>query len=331
MNHRPPRSIPFGLDPAVFGTLCGVVAAGFYTLANIGLRKLAVPNDPDWATWVAAVKAVPAAILAWIAIAHLHRQGRPSLPPARMFLPLVLTGLLMQFGGNVLLQWSLSLGGLALAVPLTLGTLIASGAVLGRIILGEPITPRSAVAMCLLIAAIAVLSLGAESATRATLADAPFALIAGSVLAACAAGVSYSAGGVMIRRTMNRDVSLPGTLVWISMTGVIALGLTSYLRLGPARLAATTGEELFWMLVAGVANAIAFFAVGKALHLISVVRVNAINSSQAALCSLAGVLLFGEPLTVWLGLGVLLTVVGLMLMERGRRDFANRNADLLRD
>ena len=49
---------------------------------------------------------------------------------------------------------------------------------------------------------------------------------------------------------------------------------------------------------------------------LSVVRVNLINASQAAMCAAGGVLFFDEALTVWLVLGTLLTMGGLMLMER---------------
>jgi BirA family biotin operon repressor/biotin-[acetyl-CoA-carboxylase] ligase len=70
------------------------------------------------------------------------------------------------------------------------------------------------------------------------------------------------------------------------------------------------------MLLAGLLNAIAFFACGAALMRLSVVRVNLINASQAALCAAGGVLFFQEALTAWMVLGTLLTMGGLMLMER---------------
>jgi drug/metabolite transporter (DMT)-like permease len=83
------------------------------------------------------------------------------------------------------------------------------------------------------------------------------------------------------------------------------------------------------MLVAGTCNAIAFFACTKALQLVSVVRVNAINSAQAALCSLAGVLMFGEPQTWTLTVGVLLTMLGIGLMEyRPRSAVIEHTADV---
>ena len=70
------------------------------------------------------------------------------------------------------------------------------------------------------------------------------------------------------------------------------------------------------MLGAGVFNAIAFLAVTKAFQLISVVYVNSLNASQAAMAAIAGVILFSEPMSLPLAVGVALTIAGLMLIRQ---------------
>ncbi len=308
----------FRSDAVLLGTLFGVISALAYTGTNLTLRRMANTHSLDWAIWVSCWKGVPAAAVAWILVAYRAKRGLPALPPATLVLPLVATGLFMQFIGNVSFQWALSLGGLALTVPLTFATLIGSGAVLGRIVLGEPITPRSLAAIGVLVVSIAVLSLGADDATGAMLAESSWLMVAGAILAASLAGLGYGTCGVVIRRTTTgrHNVSLSGTLVLLSTTGVVGLGLASWFRLGPDRILQTTGPELANMLAAGCLNAIAFFACGAALMRLSVVRVNLINASQAAMCAAGGVAFFDEALTVWLVLGTLLTMGGLMLMER---------------
>ena len=72
------------------------------------------------------------------------------------------------------------------------------------------------------------------------------------------------------------------------------------------------------MILAGLANALAFFALAKSLQLIEVVHVNALNASQVAMAAVAGVVLFNESLTTPLVVGVLLTGFGLLLMRRAR-------------
>ena len=154
-------------DPVTRGTLLGVISAMAYTAANLELRQVARPGEMDWAIWVSAWKAVPATALAVGLIFWRHARGLSAWTPRRLVLPLIGTGLVMQLAGNAAFQWALSLGGLALTVPLIFATLIAVGAWLGRMLLGEAVSRRSAVAMAILLLAIGVLSSGAGDATSA--------------------------------------------------------------------------------------------------------------------------------------------------------------------
>ena len=74
------------------------------------------------------------------------------------------------------------------------------------------------------------------------------------------------------------------------------------------------------MMLAGACNAVAFVALTRCLQLTSVVYANLLNAGQAALAALAGVLIFREPASTGLVGGVLLTVVGLTILTRGKRD-----------
>jgi drug/metabolite transporter (DMT)-like permease len=56
----------------------------------------------------------------------------------------------------------------------------------------------------------------------------------------------------------------------------------------------------------------------KSLQLTSVVYVNALNATQAALAALAGVLIFQEAFSPRLLQGVLLTILGLAILTRSR-------------
>jgi drug/metabolite transporter (DMT)-like permease len=73
------------------------------------------------------------------------------------------------------------------------------------------------------------------------------------------------------------------------------------------------------MLLAGLCNAAAFLTLTLALQLAGLVYVNALNASQTAMAAVAGVVVFGEAVTPWLVLGVLLTAGGFLLMRGGRR------------
>jgi BirA family biotin operon repressor/biotin-[acetyl-CoA-carboxylase] ligase len=317
-------SQPFGRDPVLLGTTFGIVSALGYTGTNMALRAVADRPDLDWAAWVSCLKALPAAAVAWLLVGWHVAAGRPGLPPRRLVIPLVATGLAMQFGGNLAFQWSLSVAGLALTVPLCFATLILSGALLGRMYLAEGVTPRSAAAMGLLLAAIVLLSAGAEDAAQAsgsTEAPVQWTRITLAVVAAAASGVAYGASGVVIRRMVTQRLSLAATLVLLSTAGFVALGAMCLIRMGPRALLATPPGDFGLMLLAGSLNAAAFFAVSAALKYLAVVHVNLLNASQTAMCAAAGVLMFGETLTGWLVAGIGLTIAGLMLLDRKRPAF----------
>jgi drug/metabolite transporter (DMT)-like permease len=163
-----PTTVPLqrnsGHRVLVWGTILGVVSAVGYTATNIFLRSVA-HCDP---MWVSFVKAGPTALFLapWIVL-----QGGRGFPKGASLALLILTALLGQLGGNVLFQWSLGVLGISLTVPICMGCIILAGAILGRAVLNEPITPRMLLSMGVLIAAIWLLSrdVGGGMVTGATL------------------------------------------------------------------------------------------------------------------------------------------------------------------
>ncbi|MHC4879597.1 MAG: DMT family transporter [Planctomycetota bacterium] len=301
------------------GIILGLISAVGYSGANLALRDVAKPNDLGWAIWVTANKAWPAAIVGWTLVGLRASRGLPALPPKSALMPLILMGLLMQYGGNLAFQYSLSVSGLAIAVPLCFSTLIATGAWLGRVMLGDPLTPRTLASVGILLVAIVFLTDGAEHATAALHGEASASVIALGVITACLAGCSYGSSGVMIRRYVTGNLSVPTTLVVLSTTGVLVMGTHSLFSPGVDRMAATTAAEWTSIIAAGLLNAIAFFAVAEALKRMPVTFVNVLNTSQNAMCAAAGVLLFAEPLTTPLLLGCSLTMIGLLIVDSGRK------------
>ena len=314
---------------AGLGIAFGILAAICYTGTNIALRGVTRDGELAWAMWVTCWKVLPGALVAWGIIGVRIASGRRALPPRRMILLLLAAGLFTQSGGNLCFQKSLGMCGLALAVPTVFATLILAGAVLGRIVLGEHVTPRSVGAMGLLLLAIALLSLGA-SAAGASLPPGPPGTpqtlwVLGGIGLAAVAGTFFGVLGVVIRRMARHAVSLPATLALIGTTGALGLGIPAIVQLGPRVLEATAGETAL-MVTAGVMNGAAFFAMAGSLRRIPVMQVNLINASQAALCAMGGVLLYGEALSWGLAGGTALTIAGLTLLDRPKPVAANQLA-----
>ena len=298
----------------LFGLICGLTAAIAYTLANMALRQSSRAGDFDWSIWVTAHKALPATILTWSLVTRNWWQNKTALPKPRAILSLIGAGLIMQCMGNLSFQYALSLIGLAMSVPIAFALILFSGAVFSRIFLGEPITLRSLLALLVLIIAVCLLSFGAGDASRSILKDATSQEILRGVVMAMMAGTAYGICGVFIRRHV-KDLPVSATLVWISTSGLVCMGIASVVRIPWEILAATTPRESAIMLLAGGFNAGAFYCIGQAFRYLSVNQVNMVNTTQIAMATVAGLAFFAEPFTVWLGIGVVLTIIGLYLMD----------------
>jgi len=304
------------IDPHVLGTFFGLFSAFVYTCANAFLRAVDA-CDP---VWVSAVKAVPTAVLMMPVLAALALRGQRLVPSLPMLAAVAAGGLVGQLCGNISFQWALTQVGVALTVPLSLGGMIVGSAILGRVFLYEPVTPKAALALGLLLAAICVLSLGADDAGRAVArAPQPAWQLAAGVAAACMSGVAYAVLNVILRYCITRGFPLPTTLLTVSVIGLIALTAISWMRIGQSGMWATTRSDLALMLGAGLCNTVAFVCLTKSLQLTSVVYVNALNATQATLAALAGVLIFQEALSAYLALGVGLTIAGLMVLAWAHR------------
>lgn len=292
-----------------------MLSALFYTATNIFLRQVAETRDP---AWVGCVKSLPVVIVATIVLSRRHWRGANVFPTWRVLRLLVGTGLVVQIVGNVLNQWALGQVGMTVTVPLTLGAIIVSGVLMGRIFLREPITTRALVSLSVLIASIVVLSVGTERAEVGTTtlgATRTQSSVALGVLAACVSGLAYATSHVTIRRVSGGATPMAAALGVIAFTGTVTLGLITLTVVGIDEIRATTLRDLTSMVLAGVFNAAAFFTLGKSLQVLSMAYVNAFNASQTAMSAVAGVLVFGEPFTATLAAGVALTIVGLMCMR----------------
>ncbi|QDU79105.1 EamA-like transporter family protein [Polystyrenella longa] len=305
---------------APLGIALGFLSAICYSIANSMLNNLADTSDFDWAVWVTCIKAVPATILSWVVLAHRRFKGLSALPPKELFWPMIGFGLIMQFGGNVCFQYSLSYGGLALSVPLCFASIILSSAWLSWFWLKETLQMRTVVSIVLLLTAVVLLGMATQEATAANtyLDQSSIWTTIIAIGAATVAGISYGTSGVAIRHCLKKQVSLAGTLVWLSTVGVVALGIYCVLRMETAEMLAATPSEWRMMAYAGIFNAIAFFAIGAAMKYITVVQANLVNTSQIAMCGMIAVFLFGEPMTFWLCCGTLLTMIALFILRPPR-------------
>jgi drug/metabolite transporter (DMT)-like permease len=304
-------------DPVLFAMLLGLTASLVYTASNSCLRAC-TDLDPLFVAWAKALPLV-AIYLPWWGLRV--RLGKDRVPSWRAIGILVIAGVVGQLGGNVLFQWSLGVVGLALSVAVCLASMTVSAAVLGKFFLGEGVSPRTRIALVVIVTAVGVLFLGARAAPMASgNATAgqelrPWFWAAAGTGAAFASGVAYTVLGTLIRKGVTGETSVIGTLWVTGLTGAIVLGIGASLRVSPVEVASIEPSKWLWLLLAGLFNAVAFFALIRSLQLAPVVIVNAVNASQSASAAVAGVLLFAEPLTPFLFVGIGLTAVGFLMLR----------------
>ena len=297
----------------MMGFALGLSAAVLYTMANIALRHC-VSVDPFL---VSAVKAAPTVLLLGPFLLWMLMNGEPIATSGRLVPRFVVASIIGQFVGNAAFQIALGTIGLAASVPITLGVLIIGGAVMGRLLLKEPVRPRTVVAMVTLIFAVIILSHPSASETPGKSVTS-FPLWVGALFAA-ASGAAYALFGAVMRQALTGGVSVPATMFISGVVGTVSLWSVTLLRLGTDPIAAVEVSQWTMMTAAGLLNFGAFIALTVSLKALPVVAVNLINASQVALAAIAGVLLFSEPVTWPLSLGIILTFVGLIVLANRRR------------
>ncbi len=298
---RPPLGI-------VAASVFGGIAAIMYTAANVALRYC-ISVDPFL---VSAVKAAPTVVFLGPFIGWMWYRRQTIATSTRMVPRFIVASLVGQLVGNAAFQISLGVIGLAVSVPITLGVLIIGSAVLGRIWLHEPVRPRTIAAMVTLITAVIVLSLPGATLPP-TQSSTPLPIWMGALCAA-ASGAAYAVFGVVMRQTLTGGLSAPATMLISGATGTVSLWSITMIRMGWDPLTMIAAEQWGMMVSAGVCNFTAFVALSLSLKSLPVVAVNLINASQVALAAVAGVLLFAEPVTAPLVIGILLTMVGLAIL-----------------
>lgn len=300
---------PLGI---VAAAICGGIAAVVYTLANIALRQC-VGIDP---MLVSAVKAAPTVVMLGPWLAWMLLTQRTVATSYKMAPQFAVAAFFGQLVGNGAFQIALGIIGLAATVPITLGMLIVGGAVLGRVLLREAVDTRKIAAMITLISAVIILSLPGAKMPASTL---PVWI---GALCAAASGAAYAFFGVAMRRALTGGMSAPATMFISGCVGSITLWTITFARLGLVDLAELGIEQWAMMIAAGVFNFTAFAALSLSLKTLPVVAVNLINASQVAMAAVAGVMLFAEPVTATLVIGISLTFAGLMILASRRQRVA---------
>ena len=325
------------------GVLLGLAAATTYSIANLALRGLAkTDGGVGWSMWVAGTKAFPTFVVAVILISIGHWKGQKSKATWSVVWPIAVAAFFNQLGGNLAFQLSLVEIGLTISVPICFASIICSGAVVGRVVLGDPVSVRTGISMSLMVASIVFLSTAAKHRsiempstmdsvavesdnvhstntnshdTMMNAAQHDWGTAVGVALAVIS-GLAYGITGVYIRKAVRSQLPVSTTLFLFSAAGFLVLCPLSLMFLPLSTIASTTFEDWATIAAAGIFNAIGFFAITHAMRHLTISRTNVINASQNALCAIGAMFVFGESLSGFGFVGIGLTIAGLLTLDR---------------
>ena len=296
--------------------LLGLMAAVTYSIANLALRGLARPDGGmAWDMWVAGMKAFPTFFIAVILLIVRRYRGQTTFSAWSFVWPIALAALFNQLFGNLGFQMALSRIGLAISVPICFASIICSGAIVGRYVLGDQVSIRTGISMGMMVASIMFLSTAARNRTAVAATSFDWGITTGIALAVVS-GLAYGITGVYIRKAVRSQMPVAATLFLFSAAGFLMLCPLSLSLLPFRTIAETPHREWALILVAGTFNALGFFAITHAMRHLTISRANVINASQNAFCAIGAVMIFGESLSAFALLGIGLTIAGLLTLDR---------------
>ena len=309
----PARDIPATTFRAL---VLGLMAAAAYSVANLALRGLSRPDGGmGWDMWVAGTKAFPTFFVAIVLLAIRRSRGQTSFAAWSFVWPIAVAAFFNQFGGNFAFQVSLSKIGLAISVPICFASIICSGAIVGRYVLGDQVSIRTGISIGMMVASIVFLSTAAKNRAAVLPTVEDWGTATGVALAVFS-GLAYGITGVYIRNAVRSQMPVAATLFLFSAAGFLMLCPLSLCWLPVQSIAAITPAEWATIAVAGVFNALGFYAITHAMRHLTISRANVINASQNALCAVGAVLIFGESLSGFALIGIGLTIAGLLTLDR---------------
>jgi len=295
------------------GILFCALAAIFYTGANTAVTELGRLGLHEF--WIVGIKeSITVLLLApWCMMRMLHHKE--SRPDARMWAILLGAGLLTQLFGNVGYVYSLKVIGLAATIPIVFASMLVMTALFGRLLLSEKVTIRSMAAIAMLVVAICFITCGSDRVVRPLLEKSLFPAYRGlAILSSCVTGVCFGLMSIAVRHAMNRNVDKPIVMVIITGVGFFLLVPAALYQEGTELVTETTTVQWSWMISAGIFNLAAFFFLNKGLELTRVIPANITTTSQIAMAAVLGLLMFHEPLSTPLIIGVMLTIIGVLLI-----------------
>lgn len=302
------RSFHFGI-----GEIWALGSAFAYALDNVfvsvAIRGYGLDNVLG-----ASLRSTPVLIFCILMGFRAARKPTKTLSP---FSDLKIMAALIGYGvcsfaiANPLLFAAFNKGGVLVASPVA-GTQVLWSVLLAALLLRDRLNRWMIVGIVIGIGGIGLLSFGRSTGLNLA-ADwwlaVPFAL--------CTA-LGWALSGVFMAYVLRRGVDRFQALSIALLTGIICLNV--YLSVtGRLWLYSSTPVSLYLrVLVAGMFNLAALVSITTALGKTTVASASTINSLQTALAPLIAWLVVGEDMNIWIAVGIIVIMSGVLVVVRVR-------------
>ena len=295
------------------GELWALGAALSYALTNVFTGVAVRGHDLNYMLGV-SLRATPVFLFALVMGLGARRRHPDTVSPLsdwRLLAPLVGYGVLTFVVANPLLFAALQEGGILVASPVS-GTQVLWGALLAALLLHEPLNRKMVAGMVISITGLLVLTLGRSG--DATLSHGWWL----AVPYATGTAFCWALSGVLVTYAMRRGVDRFQSLAIATLTGIV-LNNVYLLATGNIGLYVTTSQQLLLnVLIAGLFNTVALVSITSALSLTRVASATTLNSLQVGLAPLIAWVFVGERMTPLIGLGILLIMGGVIVVQRAQ-------------
>jgi drug/metabolite transporter (DMT)-like permease len=261
----------------------------------------------------ATVQAIPILLFATAMGWFINRQGKETTSAFsdwRLIGALVVNGLILFVFATPLLFGSLREGGVLITSPMA-GTQVLFAAILAAILLREPFTRIMALGMIISVVGIFPLTAGQSGADLSPTwwLAVPYAL---------GVALSWAVAGVLLTYTMRQGVDPFQAVAIPTMVGILALNIWLLVTGRLGLYGQTSPDLLITLLVAGVFSAAALISLTLALNQTTVASATTLNSLQVAIAPVIAWLFLGENLNLAAAAGILLILVGVIVVQRGK-------------
>lgn len=295
------------------GELWALAGALFYALSNVfsGSATHGYALNPLLG---AGMRALPTLFLCMALGWCARRQGSASVSPFadwRILGALVACGLAVFVTGGTLLFMALHLGGVAVATPIT-GTQVLWSAVIAAALLHQPLNRKMALGMLISVVGVSLLALGRSGTWTLS----PRWWLA--VPLATATALSWALSGVFVTYVLQRGVDRFQAMAVSSLVGVLCINAILWASGSISVYSATPSGVLWRLLFAGALGMAGLLSFISALAHTTVASANALNSLQVGLAPLISWVFVGEPMNAWMGLGIALVMIGVIVVQVSR-------------